>query len=74
MTWKSYRLPRAVSSTLGGESQAMSTAGGSAEWLSLLLSRTLDGPFEARNARELLQKRPPVLRALSHGNGLQKSM
>ena len=61
VTWKSYRLPRAVSSTLGGESQAMANASGAAEWLSLLLSETLDGPFQARNARELLQKRPPML-------------
>ena len=61
VAWKSYKLPRAVSSTLGGESQAMSTASGTAEWLSLLLSETLDGPFKARDARDLLQKRPPVL-------------
>ena len=28
VTWRSYKLPRAVSSTLGGESQALATASG----------------------------------------------
>ena len=61
VTWKSYKLPRAVSSTLGGESQAMSTASGTVEWLSLLLTEALDGRFEVRQCRFLLAKRPPVL-------------
>ena len=34
--WRRYRLPRAVSSTLSGEAQAMSTASGTVEWLTLL--------------------------------------
>lgn len=58
---QSYKLPRAVSSTLGGKTQAMATASGTAEWLSLLLSETLDGPFEAKQARSLLMKRAPIL-------------
>ena len=59
--WKSYRLPRAVSSTLSAESQAMSCATGSVEWISLLLCEALDGSFEPRAGRELLQKRPPII-------------
>ena len=59
--WKSYKLPRAVSSTLGGEAQAMATAGGTIEWLNLMLSEVLDGPFVPKDARTMLQKRPPVL-------------
>lgn len=59
--WRSYRLPRAVSSTLGGESQALATASGTAEWLSLLLSEVIDGPFRARDARELLSRRSPIV-------------
>ena len=61
VVWKSYRLPRAVSSTLGGESQAMSTATGTVEWLSLMLAEALDGPFEPRKSREVMSARPPIL-------------
>ena len=61
VVWKSYRLPRAVSSTLGGESQAMSTATGTVEWLSLMLAEALDGPFDPRASREVMSARPPVL-------------
>ena len=35
--WRSYRLTRAVSSTLAAESQPMSTATGMVEWLSLMM-------------------------------------
>ena len=59
--WRSYKLPRAVSSTLGGEAQAMATAGGTIEWLNLMLSEVLDGPFVPKDARTVLQRRPPVL-------------
>eukprot|EP00434_Breviolum_minutum_P007463 symbB.v1.2.006585.t1/scaffold387.1/size215482/8 len=60
-TWRSYKLPRAASSTLSAESQSMATATGTVEWMTLLLLEAIDGPFEPRNARELLQKRPPIL-------------
>lgn len=59
--WKSYKLPRAVSSTLSGESQALSTASGTVEWLNLILSEALDGGFEPREFLNRLAKRPPVL-------------
>ena len=58
--WRSYKLPRAVSSTLGGEAQAMSTASGSTEWLTLLMLEVLEGPFALRDSRSLLQKRSPI--------------
>lgn len=61
VTWKSYKLPRAVSSTLAAESQAMSTATGTVEWLSVLLAELLDGPMEVRRCREALSRRPPIL-------------
>ena len=61
VTWKSYKLPRAVSSTLSAESQAMSTATGTVEWLSLLLAETLDGPFDVRAYHQVLSKRPPIV-------------
>ena len=50
--WKSYKLSRAVSSTLGGEAQAMSAASGTVEWMCLLLAETLDGCFHPRETRE----------------------
>ena len=59
--WKSYKLPRAVSSTLSGESQALATATGTVEWLNLLLSEALDGKTEIRNCRSTLARRPPVV-------------
>ena len=60
-TWRSYKLPRAASSTLSAESQSMATATGTVEWMTLLMLEAIDGPFEPRSARELLQKRPPIL-------------
>ena len=60
VVWRSYKMPRAVSSTLGGESQAMSTATSTVEWLSLLLTEALDGHFDVRECRSLLAKRPPI--------------
>ena len=36
VTWRSYKLSRAVSSTLAAESQAFATASGTTEWLMLL--------------------------------------
>lgn len=60
VVWRSYKMSRAVSSTLGGESQAMSTASGTVEWLSLLLCEALDGQFDPRQGRSLLASRPPL--------------
>ena len=60
-TWRSYRLSRAVSSTLAAESQAMSTASSTMEWLLLLLAETIDGPLEVPKCREALSRRPPML-------------
>ena len=37
-TWKSFKLSRAVNSTLAAEAQAMSIATGTVEWLQLLLA------------------------------------
>ncbi|CAK9033038.1 unnamed protein product [Durusdinium trenchii] len=47
--WRSYRLQRAVSSTLAAEGQAMSVASGTAEWILLLLAETIDGPLQIRD-------------------------
>jgi hypothetical protein len=58
--WCSYKLPRAVSSMLGGGAQAMSTASGTAEWLTLLVLEVFEGTFALRESRNLLQKRPPI--------------
>ena len=61
MSWKSYRLPRAVSSTLSGESQALASASGTVEWLNLLLIEALDGSFAPSECRQLLSRRPAIL-------------
>ena len=58
--WKSYRLPRVVSSTMGGEAQAFSTASGMCEWVALMTSECLDGPFLLEEADQVLLKRPPI--------------
>eukprot|EP00435_Cladocopium_sp_Y103_P008674 s3466_g2.t1 len=60
-TWRSFRLSRAVSSTLAAEAQAMSIASSTVEWLLLLLSETIDGPLEIAKCRDVLQKRQPIL-------------
>ena len=60
-TWRSYRLPRAVSSTRAAEAQAMSTATGTVEWMLLLLAEVLDGPLDLRTCREALKRRVPIL-------------
>eukprot|EP00435_Cladocopium_sp_Y103_P010124 s1396_g2.t1 len=44
----------------GGEAQAMATASGSVEWLTLLLLETLEGHFALKDARAKLQHRPPI--------------
>ena len=58
--WKSYRLPRVVSSTMGGEAQAFSTASGMCEWISLMLAECLDGPFLLEDAETVLLRRKPI--------------
>eukprot|EP00435_Cladocopium_sp_Y103_P032199 s207_g8.t1 len=60
-TWRSFRLSRAVSSTLAAEAQAMSIATSTVEWLLLLLSETIDGPLEIAKCRDVLKDRPPIL-------------
>lgn len=48
-SWKSYRLPRVVCSTLGAESQSFSTASALAEWMSLMVSEAKHGSFDLRD-------------------------
>lgn len=59
--WKSYKLPRAVGSTLAAEAQSMVTATGTLEWASLILAEAMDGSFDARNYEAMLKKRQPVV-------------
>lgn len=59
-SWRSYRLPRVVSSTLSGESQSFCMASGIAEWSLLLLSEGLDGPFCLADVNEVLKRRIPI--------------
>ena len=58
--WKSYKLPRVVSSTLAGEAQCFSSASGIAEWCMLILSEALDGSFSLQDVDEVLQRRSPI--------------
>eukprot|EP00435_Cladocopium_sp_Y103_P056621 s837_g19.t1 len=51
--WRSFRLSRAVSSTLAAEAQALSIASSTVEWLLLLLSETIDGPLEIAKCRDV---------------------
>ena len=46
--WKSYKMPRAASSTLGGEAQAVATAGGTVEWLNLPIVRSVGWALRAK--------------------------
>ena len=61
VAWRSYRLSRAVSSTLAAESQALATASSTVEWLSLLVAEIIDGPLEIQKCREALCRRRPIL-------------
>ena len=61
VTWRSYKLSRAVSSTLAAESQAFATASGTTEWLMLLLHEIIEGPMNMRQCRDALQHRSPIL-------------
>ena len=60
--WRSYRLPRAVGSTLSAEAQAMASATGTVEWASLLLAEAREGCFDVREfASKLCQIKPIVV-------------
>ena len=58
--WRSYKLPRAVGSTLSAEAQAMASATGTMEWTSLLIAESIDGQFEVRDFAEVLSRRKPL--------------
>ena len=59
--WKSYRLHRAVSSTLSAESQALAVATGTTEWIMLMLAEIFDGPLTIRTCRDVLKRRRPII-------------
>ena len=59
--WKSFKLSRAVGSTLAAEAQAMVSATGTLEWTSLLLAEAIDGHFDVRNFETMLKRRSPVV-------------
>ena len=54
-------LSRAVNSTLAAEAQSMAVATGTVEWLSLIVSELLEGPFDLRSCRNVMQERPPIV-------------
>ena len=58
--WKSYKLPRVVSSTMGGESQSFASASGVTEWSLLILAEALDGQFSLRDVDQVLTRRAPI--------------
>ena len=60
-TWKSHKLSRAVSSTMAAESQSMSVATSTVEWLLMLLAEILDGPFPMSQCRDVLNRRRPII-------------
>ena len=60
MNWRSYRLPRVVSSTLSGEAQSFAVASGIAEWTLLVLAEALDGPYSLSDVDTVLRRRKPV--------------
>eukprot|EP00435_Cladocopium_sp_Y103_P020594 s2229_g5.t1 len=59
--WKSFKLSRAVGSTLAAEAQAMVAATGTLEWISLILAEALDGIGDIREYVQHLKTRPPVV-------------
>lgn len=59
--WKSFKLSRAVGSTLAAEAPAMVAATGTSEWTALLLSEALEGISDVRNYVSHLKTRPPVI-------------
>ena len=60
MSWRSYRLPRVVSSTLSGEAQSFAVASSIAEWTLLVLAEALDGPYNLSDVDLVLKRRKPV--------------
>ena len=59
--WKSFKLSRAVGSTLAAEAQSMVAATGTLEWISLLLAEAIDGIGEIREYAQHLRNRTPVI-------------
>ncbi len=80
-TWKSMKLPRVVSSTLGAESQVFSMASAIGEWMSLMVSEARNGSFDLRQSLrtsmtadsdgiEPSQSRVPVFGAIKQSTGV----
>ena len=61
VAWRSFKLQRAVSSTLAAESQALAVATGTLEWVLLMLAEIFDGPLTIRPCRDVLQRRKPIV-------------
>ena len=59
-SWKSYKMPRVVASTLAGETQSFSTASGLAEWMSLMIAEVNHGSFDLRMCEEFLKGTPII--------------
>eukprot|EP00435_Cladocopium_sp_Y103_P001293 s456_g1.t1 len=57
--WKSFKLSRAVGSTLAAEAQSMVAATGTLEWTSLLLAEAIEGIGEIREYAQHLKDRTP---------------
>lgn len=51
--WKSYRLPRVVSSTMAGESQSYSTASALSEWMALTITEAKEGQYDLRDFAQI---------------------
>ena len=60
VSWRSYRLPRVVSSTLSGKAQSFAVAPSITEWTLLVLAEALDCPFSLSEVDLVLQRRKPV--------------
>ena len=54
--WKSYKLPRVVSSTLAAESQSFSTASAISEWMALMIVEARQQAFDLRSAAQVKQQ------------------
>lgn len=52
-TWRSYKMPRVVGSTLAAEAQAYATASAVAEWVALLIAEAKQGRFDLRGSDQL---------------------
>ena len=60
--WKSYRLPRVVSSTLSAEAQSFSTASAIAEWMALMVAEAKHGFFDLRSMPQV--EKTPIVASL----------